>query len=319
MKRILIAGSSGFIGSNMVEKFQREGHFVIGIDIEQPKYVNSDKFLQCDLRTDWTKWRTLNDIKIDEAYCLACLMGGMGYIGDEEKYGYDITIGSTQIVSNFIEYFKNNHPEAKIFYSSSACVYNQQLQEAADVVALKEKDAIPAWPDLLYGWQKLYSEFMFMASGLDVRIARFHNIFGKWGTYDGGKEKAPAALCRKVAMAKDGDEIEVWGTGYQTRSFLHIDECLEGVERLMNSNYKKPINIGSDELVTINMLAKMAIDISGKNLTIKNIPGNVGVMGRNSDNNLISKEIGWRPTKKLYEGLAETFSWINKQIENGRV
>lgn len=318
MKRILVCGSSGFIGSNLVDKLQKEGCFVIGVDMEEPKYSKPNYFVKWDMRWAWRDYCDVSEISegVDEAYCLACLMGGMGYIGDEEKYGYDIAIGSTQIVINFIDlckWFKI----PKVFYSSSACVYNQELQKTSDVVALKEKDAIPASPDLLYGWQKLYSEFMFIASGLNYRIARFHNVFGRWGTYDGGKEKAPAAMIRKVCKAKDGEEVEVWGTGYQTRSFLHIDEALEAVERLMQSDYKKPINIGSDELVTINMLAQMAIDISGKDLKIKNISGNVGVMGRNSENSLIAKELGWRPTKKLYDGLKETYSWVNEQI-NGR-
>lgn len=314
MKTIVIAGSSGFIGSNLACKLKNEGHFVIGIDKVNPKYYGlGDNFHLLDLSIcsvdDIIK--TFGGKRVDELYCLACEMGGMGYIGDEEKHGYDIAIGSTKIVTNIIDACKSNFQVGKVFYSSSACVYNQQLQTVADVVALKESDALPAWPDLLYGWQKLYSEFMFIASGLDFRIARFHNIFGRWGCYDGGKEKAPAALCRKVAVAKDGEEIEVWGTGYQTRSFLYIDECLKGVEKLMNSDYRKPLNIGSDELVTINQLAKMVIDVSGKDLKIKNVPGNVGVMGRNSDNSLIEKEIGWRPTSKLIDGIKETYKWIN--------
>lgn len=314
-KRILVAGSSGFIGSNLVDKLQKEGHYVIGVDIELPKYSTPDVFVKWDMRNGWTYSGISSEMVdgIDEAYCLACLMGGMGYIGDEKKYGYDIAIGSTQIIINFIALCKWFNV-GKVFYSSSACVYNQELQTSSNVVALKESDAIPASPDLLYGWQKLYSEKMFEASGLNVRVARFHNIFGKWGTYDGGKEKAPAAMCRKVSMAKNGESIEVWGTGLQTRSFLHIDECLEGVDRLMNSEYSKPINIGSDELISINDLAKMVIGISGKNLSIKNIDGNVGVQGRNSDNTLIQKEIGWRPTSKLVNGINQTFHWINKQI-----
>jgi nucleoside-diphosphate-sugar epimerase len=317
-KKILVTGSSGFIGSNLVSKLHDEGHYVIGIDIENPKYSTPDKFFNYDLRYNVERWREFNDIKIDEVYCLACLMGGMGYIGDEEKYGCDISVGSTQIIINIIEWCKQNHPESKVFFSSSACVYNQDLQKESKIVALKESDAIPANPDLLYGWQKLYAEKMFMASGLDVRIARFHNVFGRWGTYDGGKEKAPAAMSRKVAMAKDGDEIEVWGTGNQTRSFLHIDEALTGVEKLMSSDYKNPLNIGSDELVTINQLAEMAIEISGKKLTIKNIPGNVGVQGRNSDNTLCQQVLSWRPTEQLYWGMEKLYSWVNEQV-NGRL
>jgi len=314
MKRVLVTGSSGFIGSNLVAKLEKEGCHVTGMDIEEPKYYKPTRFIQIDLRNYWREYN-VDELfwGIDEAYCLACLMGGMGYIGDEEKYGYDIAIGSTQIVTNFIDLCKKIGAK-KIFYSSSACVYNQNLQTDSNVVALKESDAIPASPDLLYGWQKLFAEKMFEASGMDVRIARFHNIFGKWGTYDGGKEKAPAALCRKVAMAKDGDEIEVWGTGLQTRSFLHIDECLEGVERLMNSDYKKPLNIGSDELISINSLAHMVISISGKKLTVKNVDGIVGVMGRNSDNELCEDELKWRPTISLRYGISKLYSWVNKQV-----
>ena len=200
--KILVVGSSGFIGSNLVEKLQKEGHYVIGADIESPKYSQPDEFHLSDFRIEEDAAKSFSP-DIDEAYCLACLMGGMGYIGDEKKYGYDIGVGSTQIISNFIEFAKF-YSVKKVFYSSSACVYNQELQTTANVVALKETMAIPASPDLLYGWQKLYSEFMFMASGLNVRIARFHNIFGKWGTWDGGKEKAPAAITRKVCKSKDG-------------------------------------------------------------------------------------------------------------------
>lgn len=318
MKRILICGSSGFIGSNLVDKLQKEGCFIIGVDIEQPKYSTPDIFIEWDMTMDWRHTMIAKEMGgICEAYCLSCLIGGMGFIGDEEKHGYDIAVGSTQIVVNFIDLCKWFDVK-KVFYSSSACVYNQNLQTNSNVIALKESDAIPAAPDLLYGWQKLYSELMFMASGLDVRIARFHNIFGKWGTYDGGKEKAPAAICRKVVMAKDGDEIEVWGTGTQTRSFLHIDECLVGVERLMNSEFKNPLNIGSDELVSINVFAEMIIKISGKKLKIKNVAGNVGVQGRNSDNTLCFEKLHWRPTEQLYSGLEKLYSWINSKID-GRV
>lgn len=315
MKNILIVGSSGFIGSNLVKKMMGKGYTVVGVDIENPKYdVRPTEFIKWDFRNLATldRYTEISDIKYDEAYCLACLMGGMGFIGDEEKYGYDITIGSTQIISNFIEFCKDRDIK-KVFYSSSACVYNQLLQTTENA-SLRESDAYPAFPDLLYGWQKLFAEKMFEASGLDVRIARFHNIFGERGTYDGGKEKAPAALCRKVAVAKDGDTIEVWGSGTQVRSFLYIDECLDGVERLMNSEYNKPINIGSDESISINDLASMVIGISGKQLTIKNVSGNVGVQGRNSNNELIAKELGWRPTQPLKVGMEKLYKWINEQI-----
>lgn len=315
-KKILVVGSSGFIGSNLVDKLLKEGHYVIGADIEKPKYSQPIEFYLSDFRIEEEAAKAFST-DIDEAYCLACLMGGMGYIGDEEKYGYDIAIGSTQIVTNFLEFARIFNAK-KVFYSSSACVYNQEFQNVTNVAGLREINAIPASPDLLYGWQKLYSEFMFLASELDVRIARFHNVFGKWGVWDGGKEKAPGALSRKVAMAKDGEAIEVWGTGEQTRSFLHIDEALEGIERLMSSNYKKPVNLGSDELISINDLAKMIIGISGKHLSIKNIEGNVGVMGRNSDNTLIQEEINWRPTAPLKSGIQQLYRWVNEQI-NGNV
>ena len=309
----MIWGSSGFIGSNLADKLQKEGHTVVGVDIEQPKYCNVDIFYQFDLRDSFKMYMLLREAP-DELYVLACLMGGMGYIGDEKKHGYDITIGSTEIIINAINYCRLQPSVKKVFYSSSACVYNQYLQTRNDIVALREQDAIPAAPDLLYGWQKLYAEKMFEASGLNYRIARFHNIFGRWGSYDNGKEKAPAALMRKAALANDGDEIEVWGTGEQTRSFLHIDTCLQGIEKLMASDYKEPLNIGSDEMVTINQLAQMCIYVSGKSLTIKNIEGNVGVQGRNSDNTLCEQVLGWKPDTKLIDGIKKTYPWIAEQL-----
>lgn len=320
-KNILVTGSSGFIGSHLVRKLKAEGHCVVGVDIEHPKYDHPTLFLKYDLRRQDLAHRIFQvNYEFHEVYNLACLMGGMGYIGDS-SHSYDIMIGSTQIVSNILECCVENNV-GKLFYSSSACVYNMYKQEQCDSPSLKESDAYPAMPDLVYGWQKLQSEIMCQSAkdqhGLDIRIARFHNIFGPEGTWDGGKEKAPAALCRKVAKAKDGDEIEVWGSGLQTRSFLYIDECLEGVDRLMKSDISEPLNIGSDELISINDLAQMIIDISGKELTIKNIPGNVGVMGRNSDNELIEKKLGWKPSIPLKNGIEKLYSWINKQV-NGFV
>lgn len=314
--RILISGSSGFIGSNMVRKFKELGHEVVGLDIESPLHVTPNRFCLLDLSVSsisLTDEVGLNTF--DEVYILACCMGGMGFIGDEEKHGYEIGIGSTKIITKMIDYCRGTlNSKQKVFYSSSACVYPEFLQEDPNATSLRERDAIPAAPDLLYGWQKLYAEKMFQASGLNYRIARFHNIFGRFGCFDTGKEKAPAALMRKVIMAKDGDEIEVWGSGQQTRSFLHIDTCLEGVERLMQSTYMKPLNIGSDECVSINELAQMIIGISGKKLTIKNVPGNVGVQGRNSDNTLCREVLGWSPNTKLIDGLKKTYSWIESQI-----
>lgn len=315
--RILIAGSSGFIGSNLAERLKLQGHDVRGVDVVRPKYFEPDEFVLCDLsKQDNRLGFEIGPNFYDEIYILACEMGGMGFIGDEINNGYKIGIGSTNIVTKMIDYCKMNHKKnQKVFYSSSACVYNQFLQTDPNVTALKEQDAIPAAPDLLYGWQKLYAEKMFEASGLNYRIARLHNIFGKYSCYDNGKEKAPAALIRKTILANDGEEIEVWGSGTQSRSFLHIDTCLDGVERLMQSDYGKPLNIGSDELVSINELAEMVIDISGKNLSIKNVQGNVGVQGRNSDNTLCREVLGWSPETKLIDGLKETYSWIESQIK----
>lgn len=327
MKTALVLGAGGFIGSNLVNRLKDYGYWVRGVDIKPPAFKKSfaDEFYLGDLRNINTVFKhskyhvKLSGIKkeFDYVFQLAADMGGAGYIfsGDNDA---NVMHNSAQINLNVCEAFKNS--KSKIFYSSSACIYPAYNQLDPIKPNCKEDSSYPAAPDSEYGWEKLFSERLYMSYarnfGLDVRIARFHNIFGKWGTYDGGKEKAPAALCRKVAMAKDGDEIEVWGKGYQTRSFLHIDECLEGVERLMRSDCKQPLNIGSDELITINGLAQMIIDISGKELTIKNVPGNVGVMGRNSDNELIYSTLGWRPTKKLYEGIEQTYKWINEKVND---
>lgn len=320
-KNIIVTGSSGFIGGHLVRKLRNQGHFVIGVDIENPKYSWPDKFFKADLRMQDTCHSIFGKMGIDECYNLACLMGGMGYIGSTE-HSHDIMTGSTEIVANVLDCcIKFN--VGKLFYSSSACVYNMHKQEQANAPALKESDAYPAMPDLMYGWQKLASELMCQGAyeqyGLNVRVARFHNIFGHEGIYDGGKEKAPAAISRKVAMAKDGDTVSIWGDGKQARSFLFIDECLEGVERLMDSDVREPINIGSDEMVTIDQLTRIIIAISGKELRIEHdLTKPQGVRGRNSENTKIEQKLGWRPTKKLYDGLSVTYNWINEQV-NGRV
>jgi GDP-D-mannose 3', 5'-epimerase len=320
MKTALVTGSSGFIGGHLVARLIAEGYTVIGADITDFQYVRPHMFRKIDLRdqektNDMFYWH-----HIDEVYNLACLMGGMGFIGDDQ-HAYDIMVGSSQIVSNILDGCVAGKVK-KIFFSSSACVYNQTKQEQIDSEALKESDAYPAYPDLVYGWQKLFSEQMTKTvetKGIDVRIGRFHNVYGPKGIYDGGKEKAPAALCRKVATAKNGDQIEVWGNGQQQRSFLYIDDCIEGVLRLMESDYSEPLNIGSSELVSINQLTKTIIDISGKHLTVKNIPSpHVGVKSRNSDNTLIKEKLNWTPGISLEEGLSKTYHWINKQI-HGRI
>ncbi len=320
MKNILCTGSSGFIGSHLVKKLMNQGHYVVGVDIVEPKYDYPSSFYQYDLRNQ-ADVKFLFEINepFDEIYNLACLMGGMGYIGDD-KHSHDIMTGSTEIISNILD-CAIEFKAKKLFYSSSACVYNMNKQEETNSPSLKESDAFPSLPDLIYGWQKLMGEFQYKAAKLShpelqIRIARFHNIFGIEGIWEGGKEKAPAAICRKVAMAKDGDEIEIWGDGRQVRSFLYIDECLEGVEILMNSNCEFPLNIGSDESISIQDLAKMTIEISGKKLGIKNdLTKPQGVRGRNSNNELIEKTLNWKPSKPLREGLTKTYQWIESQVK----
>jgi GDP-D-mannose 3', 5'-epimerase len=315
MKTVVVTGSSGFIGGHLVRKLMKEGHTVIGVDIVEPKYEVPDYFHQYDLRNQkLADWAIGEFLKVDEVYNLACLMGGMGFIGDESK-SYDIMVGSSLIVANILNACVK-YKVRKIFYSSSACVYNESHQWSPESRSLKEDDCYPASPDLTYGWQKLFSEQMHESarSKTKIRVARFHNIFGPEGVYDGGKEKAPAALCRKISQAKDGDEIEVWGDGKQTRSFLYIDECLKGVEKLMESEYQFPLNIGSDYSISINDLAKLIIKISGKKLTIRNIEGNQGVRGRNSDNTLVKNVLGWAPDSNLEDGLRKLYSWVDAQV-----
>lgn len=327
MKTVLVCGSSGFIGGHLVKRLREEGHYVIGADIEAPLYTEAHKFYQWDLRVQNLVEGIFHENRIHEVYQLAADMGGAGYVFTGE-HDADIMHNSAQINLNIAKMCVL-HKVEKVFYSSSACMYPQEFQNwHKDGVisvhqnkppldcSLKESQAYPANPDSEYGWEKLFSERLFLAYarnyGLNVRIARFHNIFGPEGTYKGGKEKAPAAICRKVA--ESDTEIEIWGDGEQTRSFLYIDECVEGVRRLMHSDFTGPVNIGSDEMVSINELAKMVMEIAHKDLTIKHIPGPTGVRGRNSDNALIFNKLGWKPWKPLREGLADTYHWINKQI-----
>lgn len=316
MKKVLITGSSGFIGNHLTRYLKNKGYFVIGVDIVMPIYEMPTVFYNYDLRNQLLCKRIFADHNIEEVYNLACLMGGMGYIGDK-GHSYDIMVGSTQIVSNILE-CSVSYNVKKSFYSSSACVYNMCLQETTDV-SLKESDAYPAMPDLMYGWQKLQSELMYKSAyeqhGLDIRIARFHNIFGEEGTWNGGKEKYPAAICRKVAESKDGDIIEVWGDGKQTRSFLYIKTCIEGIVKLMESNCNEPLNLGSDELVSIDEVANMVINISGKKIKIKHdLTKPQGVRGRNSNNELIKEKLNWKPETKLIDGLMVTYNWIELEV-----
>ncbi len=317
MKIALVCGGGGFIGSHLIKRLKKDGYWVRGVDLKYPEFTETlaDEFIIGDLRDPQVCSKVL-DQPFDRVYQLAADMGGAGFIfvGNNDA---DIMHNSALINLNIAH--QATVANAKLlFYSSSACIYPERNQLDPDAPVCREDSAYPAAPDSEYGWEKIFSERIYQAfsrnKGLNVRIARFHNIFGPEGTWNGGREKAPAALCRKVAEANNGESIEIWGDGKQTRSFLFIDECVEAVERLMNSDFSEPINIGSDEMVSINTLAEMIIKISGKDISIKNIPGPLGVRGRNSDNTLIEEKLGWRPTEPLMSGLKKTYAWISEQV-----
>jgi nucleoside-diphosphate-sugar epimerase len=320
MRTALVCGAGGFIGSHLVRRLKKEGFWVRGVDLKYPEFskTEADEFVIGDLR-DQNVCKGSVDRSFDHVYQLAADMGGAGYIftGDHDA---DVMHNSASINLN-MAYYSQKSGVKKIFYSSSACMYPAYNQEDPENPKCSEDSAYPAAPDSEYGWEKLFSERLYLSFhrnyGLAVRIARFHNIFGPEGTWQGGREKAPAAICRKVAEAPDGGEIEIWGDGEQTRSFLYIDECVDGVRKLVESDFTGPVNIGSEEMVTINQLAEMAMQIAGKKLSIRHIPGPLGVRGRNSDNNLIRAKIGWSPKMKLQDGLAITYAWIQKQIMEG--
>ncbi len=318
MKKALVLGAGGFIGSHLVNRLKKEGFWVRGVDLKFPEFAptQADDFVIGDLRDQYLT-KSIIDTKFDEIYQLAADMGGAGYVFTGENDA-DIMHNSAQINLNVLDYaYKRNCK--RIFYSSSACIYPAYNQMEPDNPNCAENSAYPAEPDSEYGWEKLFSErlyFSYMRNyGMEVRVARFHNIFGPEGTWFGGKEKAPAALCRKIALAPDGGEIEIWGDGKQTRSFLYIDECLEGVLRLTRSDKVGPVNIGSDEMVSINQLAEMIMEIAGKKINIKHIEGPLGVRGRNSDNRLIQEMLNWRPSEPLKTGLEKTYNWINSEIK----
>lgn len=319
MKKALVLGAGGFIGSNLVERLKTEGFWVRGVDLKSPEFLmtSADEFVVGDLRNQQVCDKVL-DQYFDEVYQLAADMGGAGFVFTGENDA-DIMHNSALINLNISERAAK-HQVGKIFYSSSACIYPEFNQTDPDNPNCEESSAYPAQPDSEYGWEKLFSEHLYFSFhknyGLNVRVARFHNIFGPRGTWEGGREKAPAAICRKVALAKDGSSIEIWGDGKQTRSFLLIDECLEGIRRFMDGDFIGPLNIGSDEMITINGLAEMAIDISGKNLTIKHTDGPLGVRGRNSDNRLIMEKLNWKPTLPLRKGMESTYAWILEQVES---
>jgi nucleoside-diphosphate-sugar epimerase len=319
-KKALVCGAGGFIGSHLVKRLKREGFWVRGVDLKYPEFseTEADDFVIGDLRDPYF-CRSIVDTKFDEVYQLAADMGGAGYVftGDNDA---DILHNSALINLNMLDAcYKRN--VKRIFYSSSACIYPEYNQRDPENPKCSEDSAYPAMPDSEYGWEKLFSERLYLAYhrnyGMEVRIARYHNIFGPEGTWRGGREKAPAALCRKVAVAKltGQDYIEVWGDGKQTRSFLYIDECIEGTIRLMRSDWTGPVNIGSEEMVTIDQLAEMIMEIAGVKLEIRHVPGPQGVRGRNSDNNLIYEKLGWKPTMPLIEGLKKTYPWIEEQVK----
>jgi len=317
MKKVLVCGAGGFIGGHLVKRLKKEGYWVRGVDIKYHEYMESfaDEFVKGDLR-DPRLVEDVIDKPFDEVYQLAADMGGAGFVFSGENDA-DIMHNSAMINLNVVEASVKAGVK-KIFYSSSACMYPERNQMDPDNPNCAEDSAYPAEPDSEYGWEKLFSERFYLAAnrnyGIDIRIARFHNIFGPEGSWTDGREKAPAAFCRKVAEEPDGGEIEMWGDGEQTRSFLYVDECLEGVQRLMTSDFMGPVNIGSEEMVSINQLAKMTMDIAGKHQSIKHIPGPLGVRGRNSDNRLIKEKLGWEPNATLYSGLEKTYKWIASQV-----
>jgi GDP-D-mannose 3',5'-epimerase len=321
MKTSLVLGAGGFIGNHLVKRLKHEGFWVRGVDLKYPQFdsTEADDFVIADLR-DPVFCRQVIDRKFDEIYQLAADMGGAGYIFTGENDA-SVLHNSATINLNILDAASKRNCK-RIFYSSSACIYPQHNQLKADAPITTEESAYPANPDSEYGWEKLFSERLYMAFcrnlGLESRIARYHNIFGPLGTWTGGREKAPAAICRKVAEADNGDSIEIWGDGQQTRSFLYVDECLEGTVRLTRSSSMGPINIGSEEMVTINQLATMVMDIAGKRLQIRHIPGPLGVRGRNSDNTLSRKTLGWEPTMTLRKGLEQTYGWIETQVITSR-
>lgn len=331
MKKVLVCGAGGFIGGHLVNYLKAKGYWVRGVDIKynewQPVHKLADEFIQGDLR-DINVVRQVVSKDIDEIYQLAADMGGAGFVFTGVNDA-DIMHNSVLINLNIVHEACAKGVK-KVFYSSSACMYPEHNQLDPDNPNCTEDSAYPANPDSEYGWEKLFSERLFLAfarnKGIQVRIARFHNIFGELGTWSGGREKAPAAFCRKVAEAPDGGKIEVWGPGTQTRSFLHVSECCEAIHRLMQSDFTGPVNIGSEEMISMNDFARMAIKISGKDLEVYNIDGEefeakyghkcpIGVNGRNSDNTLYREKIGWEVSQPLYEGMEMTYNWIMEQVK----